>query len=110
MSKKGINKVESKYLYTDLEDLKEKFKDDMIGLELVGRAIFMQETLRKLEEKIDKGEPITEMCQGSYSIDRINPALQAYNITIKNFTAIMKQINDSLPPEDPDDDEFDKFE
>lgn len=110
MSKKGTNKLESKYLYTDLEELKDKFKDDKIGTELVSRAIFMQETLKKLEDKIDKGEPITEMCQGTYSIDRINPALQAYNITIKNFISIMKQINDILPAEDPEDDEFDNFE
>lgn len=110
MSKKGTNKLESKYLYVDLEPLKEKFKDDKIGLGLVGRAIFMQETLKDLETKIDKDGTVVEMCQGSYSIDRINPALQAYNNTIKNYTSIMKQINDSLPPEEDDDDEFDTFE
>ena len=110
MSKKGTTKVESKYLYVDLEGLKSKLKDDKIGLGLVARAIFMQETLRDLENKIETQGTVVEMCQGTYSIDRINPALQAYNGLIKNFTSIMKQINDLMPAEEPEEDEFDTFE
>ena len=37
------------------------------------------------------------MCQGSYSINRANPALQAYNTMIKNYTSSIKQLVDMLP-------------
>lgn len=37
------------------------------------------------------------MCQGAYDIERTNPALQGYNVTIKNYTAVIKQLNDMLP-------------
>ena len=51
------------------------------------------------------------MCQGSYDIDRENPALKSYNTTIKNYTSVIKQLNDMLPVEDnnPKDDGFEKF-
>lgn len=110
MPKKGITKVESKYLSVDLNELKERMKDDKVGLELVTRAIFMQNTLNRLEKRILEQGEVVEMCQGSYSIDRINPALQVYNNTIKNYTSIMKQICDMLPDDEEEEDEFDTFE
>ena len=37
------------------------------------------------------------MCQGKYDIDRTNPSLQAYNNLIKNYTSVIKQLNEMLP-------------
>ena len=37
------------------------------------------------------------MCQGSYSINRSNPALKTYNTTIANYQKLMKQLVELLP-------------
>ena len=88
MAKKKIN---------DLSILKDLLKDNVLGLALIDKAEFLEQTLQELQEKITAGGVVTEMCQGAYNIERANPALQAYNITIKNYTAIIKQLNDMLP-------------
>lgn len=81
----------------DLSILEEYLKDNVLGLALIDKAKFMEKTLQDLQNKITKGGVITEMCQGAYNIERANPALQAYNVTIKNYTAVIKQLNDMLP-------------
>ena len=81
----------------DLSILKEQLKDNVLGLALIDKAEFMEKTLKELQAKIDSGGVITEMCQGSYNIERTNPALQGYNVTIKNYTSVIKQLNDMLP-------------
>lgn len=104
-------KIESKLINVDLEALKERFNEnDTIALGLLHQATFMQKTLKELEDRIETHGTITEMCQGAYSIDRINPALQAYNNTIKNYISVMKQIFEMIPKEDNSEDEFDTFE
>ena len=40
------------------------------------------------------------MCQGEYSIERANPALNQYNSLIKNYNSTVKQIYDILPKEE----------
>ena len=94
-------------LKIDLESIAEKFDENdpkgKMGLTLLQRAIFMQEELKRLE----KGS-VTEMSQGSYSIERLNPATNAYNGMIKNFTSVIKQINDLIPVEVKE--EVDAFE
>ena len=72
-------------------------QDNVLGLALIDKAKFMEKTLQELQKQINAGGVITEMCQGKYNIDRANPALQAYNVTIKNYTAVIKQLNDMLP-------------
>ena len=70
----------------------------------------MEQTLSKLQAKIEKDGVVTEMCQGSYSIERENPALKSYTSLIKNFSSIMKQITDLLPKEEKtEDDAFEDF-
>lgn len=102
-----------KILDIDLKAIAEKFdKEDpkgKLGLTLLDRAVFMQEELKKLEAKIAKDGSVTEMCQGSYSIDRINPAVNAYNGIIKNYSSVIKQLNDLLPIEENENDEFEEF-
>ena len=101
-----------KDLEINFGELKKYFKDtdkDKIALSLIDRAIFMQETLKDLEKKVIEQGGVTEMCQGSYSIERINPALQAYNNTIKNYTNVVKQIYDLIPAVEDDKDDFEDF-
>lgn len=101
-------------LKIDLTKIGEKFDEEepngKLGLSLLQRADFMQGELTKLEEEISESGSVTTMCQGSYSIDRINPAVNAYNGMIKNFTSVIKQIHDLLPTEEDGEDPFDTFE
>lgn len=88
--------------YEDLKALKETFEKmdndkSKLALSLLDEAYFCGETLKKLKEKVEKDGVVTEMCQGSYNIDRENPALKSYNTTIKNYQALIKQITDLLP-------------
>lgn len=94
----------------DLTILKTLLSDNAIAIALIDKAMFMEKTLKELEKQIETDGTITEMCQGSYSISRANPALQAYNNTMKNYTSVMKQLNDMLPKQEKvKDDGFDEF-
>lgn len=99
-----------------LEELKEVFSQDLtsknrLGLSLVNEAIFMQQTLRELKEKVRENGVVTEMCQGNYYIERENPALKSYATIIKNYNSTLKQINDLLPiEEEKEEDLFESFE
>ncbi len=85
-----------------LEELRQIFekKDDCrskMALSLLDKAEFMDKTLIKLEAKVNEQGVVTSMCQGSYDIERENPALRSYNATIKNYTSVVKQIVELLP-------------
>lgn len=99
-----------------LKDLEKTFKDmdndkTRIGLDLLVESYFLKQTLERLKEQIRKNDIVSEMKQGSYSIDRSNPALKTYNTTISNYQKLMKQITDLLPDKNVDieDDGFDSF-
>jgi hypothetical protein len=64
---------------------------------LIERAAFMLVTLTDYEAQINSSGIITKMSQGSYSIDRENPALKGYNSMLKNYTAVIRQLCDLLP-------------
>ena len=85
----------------DIKDTFEKMDNDKskLALSLLDEAYFCGDTLNKLKEKVEKDGVVTEMCQGSYNIDRENPALKSYNTTIKNYQALIKQITELLPNE-----------
>lgn len=107
--------VVQKEFKIDLNSIRKEFeKEDTnknkLGLALIERAIFMRETLKKLEEEIDASGVITTMCQGKYDIERANPAIQAYNGLVKNYTSTIKQLVDMLPEERNEDDDFENFE
>lgn len=92
MVKKINDLKELKTVFVSVDDNKSK-----LALSLLDKVNFMEETLQKLQERIKEQGVVTEMCQGRYNIDRANPALQAYNVTIKNYTSAIKQIADLLP-------------
>ena len=86
----------------DIKNLRkvfEKINDNksQLALSLLDKAEFMNETLTELQKIVADEGVVTAMCQGSYVIDRENPALKSYNSTIKNYTTIIKQIVDLLP-------------
>ena len=90
--------------YEDLKTLKETFEKmdndkSKLALSLLDEAYFCGDTLKKLKGKVKKDGVVTPMCQGSYNIDRENPALKSYNTTIKNYQTLIKQITELLPNE-----------
>lgn len=97
-----MSKIKKEY---KLEQLEQVFYDmnnnkTKIGLDLLEEAYFIKKTLKKLKKEIDKSEVVGEMQQGSYSINRTNPAIKTYNTTIGNYQKIMKQLTDLLPVDD----------
>lgn len=72
-----------------------------VGLDLLIEAQFMKKTLERLRNEIDNHDLVVEMQQGSYSIDRSNPAINTYNTTITNYNKIIKQLIDLLPTDNP---------
>ena len=86
----------------DLKELKQVFEKvndnkSKLALSLLDKAEFMNEILNKLQAKVKENGVVTKMCQGSYDIERENPALRSYNTTIKNYNSTIKQIVDLLP-------------
>lgn len=107
MAKKKISNIkELKDSFKQLDDNKSK-----LALSLLDKAEFLEETLQELKIKVKLQGVITEMCQGDYSIERENPALKSYNTTVKNYTSVIKQLNDMLPTKEqhPKDDGFESF-
>lgn len=105
-----------KRINLDLKTIKETFLEmdsdkSKMGLNLLEEATFMKKTLKKLRVNINKNGVVTDMCQGNYSIERANPALQQYNSLIKNYQSCIKQICELLPEDSggSGSDDFDKF-
>lgn len=98
----------------DLKSVKETLKEmdsdkGKLGLTLLEEAEFMKLTLNELKKSINDKGVVTLMCQGSYDIERANPALNQYNSLIKNYNSIIKQIYDILPADESSkDDGFDE--
>ena len=101
--------------YKDLKSLENTFVSmgtdkAKLGLALIEEATFLGKTLVVLKRKVEEDGVVTEMCQGSYSINRENPALRSYNISIKNYQSLIKQITELLPKNEVSiEDEFDDF-
>lgn len=97
MKKKEVELSELRKIFEGSNDSKSK-----LGLSLLEKAEFMNTTLDQLRKKVEENGVVTQMCQGSYSIDRENPALRSYNTTIKNYTSIIKQLCELLPEQSKD--------
>lgn len=95
MAKKIYDLKELRAVFESTNDNKSK-----LALSLLDKLTFMENALQDLQDKVKKEGVVTEMCQGRYNIDRANPALQAYNVTIKNYTSAIKQLADLLPDGD----------
>lgn len=102
---KKIEKLDYISIKETIDTMESDRKELCIGL--LDEIKFMNITLMELKKKINDNGVITPMCQGSYSIDRANPALSQYNSLIKNYSNCIKQLNDLLPKEMPDDGVFD---
>lgn len=95
---KKIEKIDLKSVKITLENMdSDKGK---LGLSLLDEAEFMKYTLEELKKNIAEKGVVTKMCQGSYDIERANPALNQYNSLIKNYNSTIKQVYDILPKED----------
>lgn len=104
--KKELSIKDLKSIYERIDNGRSK-----LALSLLDKAEFMEDTLKKLQKKVNDDGVVTSMCQGNYEIDRENPALRSYNTTIKNYTSVIKQLNDMLPNKDETkDDGFENFE
>ena len=103
---KEIKKVDYKSIKDSIENLP-KDKQELCN-NILNELIFMEETLNSLKKEIQEKGVVVDMCQGKYSIQRTNPALNQYNTTMKNFTGCIKQLNDLLPTDSADNDEFDE--
>jgi len=91
-----------------IDSLPEDKKELCTGL--YNELLFMQKTLNNLKENIEADGVVVEMCQGKYSISRSNPSLATYNTMIKNYSSVIKQLNEILEKvESPDSDDFDEF-
>lgn len=99
----------------DIKELKKVFEEtndnrSKLALSLLDKAEFLEETLQELKARVKLDGVVTEMCQGDYTIERENPALKSYNTTVKNYTSVIKQLNDMLPTKEiVNDDGFEKF-
>ena len=99
----------------DIKDLRKVFEaindeKSKLALSLLDKAEFLEETLQELKARVKLDGVVTEMCQGDYTIERENPALKSYNTTVKNYTSVIKQLNNMLPTKEiVNDDGFEKF-
>jgi len=98
----------------DLNYIKRTFKEmnnekGILGTQLINEVAFMKRTLKSLKDEIKNKGPVTKMSQGSYEIERANPAISQYNTMVKNYNTVIKQLIDILPKNDSQEDGFDDF-
>lgn len=93
--RKELNKLKNMYKNMPKDKLK-------INEDLMKRAVFMQEKLAEMEQRIDSDGLLVTMSQGNYSIDRAHPLISQYNAMVKNYTTIIKQLNEVVPAADAD--------
>jgi len=83
--------------------LKDIAKDRMQAAEgVVQRVAFMQVTLEDLEADINEHGTVESFSQTeNIAYDRERPAVRIYNATIRNYSAVCKQLFDLLPDDKP---------
>lgn len=92
---KKIEPIDYKAIKLSIDSLEEDTKE--LANSLLKELKFMNVTLESLKDNVVKDGVVTTMCQGKYNIERANPALNQYNVLIKNYTSCIKQLNDLLP-------------
>jgi deoxyadenosine/deoxycytidine kinase len=93
--KRELNKF--KKIFANMPEDKKKINDSLFE-----RAVFMREKLKDMEQRIDADGVIVEMPQGNYKIERAHPLISQYNAMVKNYSAVIKQLCEQLPPTDAD--------
>lgn len=107
-------KAKKDSLKADLNEIKKIFEAEdneknTLALSLIDEAIFLKETLKKCKADVRANGVTTIMVQGSYTIERENPALKSYNVSIKNYKSLIDRIIELLPTGKNTDDLFDDF-
>lgn len=103
--KKELNRL--KKLFQDLPENKKKISE-----KLIDNAAFMSVSLEELKKDIILYGVKETYVNGKEQFGfKESIESKTYNITIKNYMAIIKQLNEMLPEEKKidEDDEFDKF-
>lgn len=87
--------------FNDIEENKLKAVSSIIE-----NVAFMNVTLQDLQDDINLNGAIEKYKNGDKQWGlKANPAIQAYNTMIKNYSSLMKQLTDLLPGNDADDDD-----
>ena len=95
-------KIPYKQLSKELKRLKKilgEIPEDRrpIAESLFDELAFMDQTMQKLREQVNKDGPISLFKQGKQEFLREHPALTAYNKTIQRYNQTLKQLIDLLP-------------
>lgn len=90
-----------KTISRELKEILETIPDDKkaIAGRLADELIFMQETLNDLKATIKETGTIEHFEQGKQNFLRESPALKSYNNTIRQYSALYKQLCDLQPKE-----------
>lgn len=91
MARKKIN--------TELKKILERIPENKkaVAGRLADELIFLQETLTDLKEQIKERGTVEQFIQGKQNFLRESPALKSYNITLKSYSTLYKQLTDLLP-------------
>lgn len=79
---------------------------------LIDNAAFMAATLEDLQEDINTNGVISEYQNGENQWGtKKSPEVEVYNTMLKNYTSVIRQLTDLLPPKEvkENDDGFDAF-
>ena len=77
---------------------------------LIGNAAFMYVTLQDLQKTITREGTISEYQNGANQWGtKKSPSVDIYNVMIKNYASVIKQLTELLPDPKPIDDGFDDF-
>lgn len=101
-----VKKIYDRYkkIFKGVDQLKLEVNDDL----LINIA-FMVVTLQDLQNEIHEKGVVEHFIQGKQNFMREQPALKAYNTTIKNYNSSIKMLNDMLPSGKKIEDGFESF-
>lgn len=91
MARKKIN--------TELKKILERIPENKkaVAGRLADELIFLQATLTDLKQQIKERGTVEQFIQGKQNFLRESPALKSYNITLKSYSTLYKQLTDLLP-------------
>lgn len=96
----------NKKKFVDIEKIQDIFQNidedkKILANEMIEELMFMKETMSNCRSIVKEVGVIELFQQGSNQFNRENPAIKTYNTTIKNYNAVMKQLLDLLPKDEP---------